>query len=79
MTREMILAEVTRILRDKIQVRSPIEWDSHLINDLELDSLNQLALVVELENHFQVSFEPGDEAGIQTVRDVVSLVARLRA
>jgi hypothetical protein len=46
-----------------------------VLHDLQLDSIQQLTLVVELENHFEVCFDPGDESGIETVHDVMDLVA----
>jgi len=43
---------------------------------LQLDSLKQLTLVVELENHFRVRFDSGDEEGLETVGDIVRLIGR---
>ena len=51
-----------------------VELKTDLGRDLQLDSLAQLTLVVELENHFRVCFEPGDEEGVATIADVVRLV-----
>ncbi len=71
-----ILDGVRQVLRAKLDVERPIETDTNLFSDLEIDSLQQLTLVVELENHFRVCFDPGDEVGIDTVADVVGVIRR---
>ena len=72
--RQDILRQVQAILRDKLRVKEPVHLQTDLLGDLRLDSVNQLALVVELENHFRICFDPGDEAGVTTINDVVGLV-----
>lgn len=71
-----ILSGVREVLRDRLRLPAQVEPGTHLLRDLRLDSIQQLTLVVELENHFLVCFEPGDEADIHTVADVVALVRR---
>ena len=41
-----------------------------------LDSVQRLTLVVAIEDHFEVIFEPEDDDGIETIDQVVALVAR---
>ena len=74
MSKEQILDGVRTVLREKLEVRHAIEPHTDLFADLELDSLQQLTMVVELENHFRVCFDPGEEVGITTVSDVVTVV-----
>ncbi len=74
MNEQQILADVRQILRDKLGVRRPVEPQTQLFDDLELDSLQQLALVVELENHFRICFSPGEEVGVTSVADLVAVV-----
>ena len=76
MTQQQILEGVRQVIRDHLQVSSRVTDETHLIDDLQLDSLKQLTLVVELENHFRVRFDSGDEEGLETVGDVVRLVDR---
>ncbi len=40
-----------------------------------LDSMQRLALVVAVEDHFAIAFEPEDEEAAQTLADVERLVA----
>jgi acyl carrier protein len=75
MEREAILAEVLRVFDDHLSIRDVSET-THLFHDLKLDSIQQLTLVVELENKFQLRFEETDETGIATVRDVVDVLSR---
>ena len=76
MTQREILEGVREVIRDHLQLSSPVTNETHLFRDLQLDSLKQLTLVVELENHFRVRFDSGDEEGLETVGDIVRLIGR---
>lgn len=76
MYRHDILEGIRAVVEQHLGMRAELREDTHLLADLELDSLQQLTLVVELENHFQVCFEDGDELGLATVRDVIHLIDR---
>jgi acyl carrier protein len=73
--RRAILEGVREVFAEQLQIHDLSE-ETHLLRDLKLDSLQQLTLVVELENRFRVAFGDGDEAGIESVRDVVDLLER---
>lgn len=75
MERGAILEGVRQVFAQHLSIHDLSE-ETHLLQDLKLDSLQQLTLVVELENRFCVAFGDGDEAGIERVGDVVSLLAR---
>jgi len=74
MTHADILTQVRRIFAERLDVRDAIDAQTDLLADLQLDSLKQLSLIVELENHFRICFDPGDETGISTVGSVVELI-----
>ena len=76
MTEHQILEGVREVIRDHLQMQSPVGNKTHLFHDLKLDSLKQLTLVVELENHFRVRFDAEDEEGLETIGDVVRLIDR---
>jgi acyl carrier protein len=82
MTEHQILEGVRQVIREHLQVHAPVEQveqverETDLFRDLQLDSLKQLTLVVELENHFRVRFDAGDEEGLATVGDLVRLIER---
>ncbi len=44
-----------------------------------LDSVQRLTLVVAIEDHFAICFDPEDEEGASTLDEVVALVAKKRA
>lgn len=76
MTEHQILEGVREVIRQELRVDAPVTPDTNLVRDLELDSLKQLTLVVELENRFRVRLELGDEEGLETLQDVVRLIHR---
>lgn len=76
---EEILSGVERLAREKLEWRGELEPGMRLVEDLELDSMRNLALAIEIENHFRIRLEEEDEAAIETVGDLVELIARKRA
>ena len=40
-----------------------------------LDSMNRLALMVEIEDHFLIAFEPEEEDSIENFEDLVQCIA----
>jgi acyl carrier protein len=42
-----------------------------------LDSIQRLSLVVSIEDHFEVCFEPEDDEGIRTLGEAIDAVVRL--
>jgi acyl carrier protein len=75
MDRERILEGVREVFAEHLRIEEVAE-ETHLLRDLKLDSIQQLTLVVELENRFQIALGQGDEAGIERVGDVVDLLER---
>jgi acyl carrier protein len=73
--RSEILEGVRRVFAEELEIHD-LEEHTHLLRDLNLDSIQQLTLVVELENRFRVAFGEGDEVGIESVGDVVDLLER---
>ncbi|MDD0852928.1 phosphopantetheine-binding protein [Halobacteriovorax sp. GB3] len=68
---------VEKILKNECLVDSSLEISkqSKLIDDLFLDSINQLTLLSSLENHFQMVIEDTFDPP-QTVGDIVSLIKK---
>ena len=73
MKEERILDGIRQAVRE-LEVPYPVELDTHVLNDMELDSLQLIALVVEVENRFRVCLEPEDEARIATIGDLVDVI-----
>ncbi len=76
MTRAGIFARLQRIVRDTLGDAAPITPETDLLGDLQLDSVKQLELIVEIENAFEICFEPEEEHGLATVADVVAAVEK---
>lgn len=75
-----ILDGIRHVASTRLDLDHEILPSTDLVADLELDSLQQLTLVVELENHFRICFEPEDEQGVATVRDLMNVIdARRKA
>jgi len=71
---ESVLDVVRRVLRDECAVDAPITPDTHLTRDLALESIGQLTLLVELENHYRRTLEDTPDDPPETVGDVVRMV-----
>ena len=74
MDRAGVLHDVQKVLEEHLTIVD-VDETTHLFKDLELDSIQQLTFVVEIENHFKICFDEGDEAGIGTIGDVVDAVS----
>ena len=62
--------------REKLAWEGELQSEMRLIEDLELDSLRNLTLAIEIENHFRIHLEEEDEESIVTVGDLVAVVVR---
>ena len=76
MSDEQILEGIRAVAAEHLDHEGEIALQTPLAQALELDSVRQLTLVVELENHFDVCLEEGDEDGIETVADLVAVLQR---
>ena len=74
MDRATVLRDVRQVLEEHLRI-ADVDEATHLFRDLELDSIQQLTFVVEIENHFKICFDEGDEAGIETIGDVVDMIS----
>jgi 8-amino-7-oxononanoate synthase len=74
--RAQALAELVRVARDELGVTGPIEPDTSLRADLNLDSMGLMILAGAMEDRFGISFEGADSSGIDTVADLLSFVER---
>jgi acyl carrier protein len=72
----LILEGIAEVVRQRLDWKGPLTMDMRLVEDLRLDSVRLLTLAAEVENRFRVLLDEADEAGIQTVADLVALVRR---
>ncbi|MEM7050279.1 MAG: acyl carrier protein [Acidobacteriota bacterium] len=73
---EAILADITKVAQEHLQWKGALQPEMRLVEDLGLDSLRLLTLAVEIENRFRILLDDGDEAGIETVSDLIAIVQR---
>jgi acyl carrier protein len=71
---ETLLQGIRQVAAEHLQHQDPISPQTRLVQAMALDSIRMLTLVVELENHFKVMLEEGDEEGIETVRDLMQVL-----
>lgn len=77
MTTEEALDLVRRVLCAEFEFESDeITGSAHLVDDLDLDSVDAVALAVRLEEEADVELTEDELRGLRTVRDVVALVER---
>jgi len=80
MNRCEILEGIAAVAREHLDFQGELAEDQHLVEDLTLDSIRLLTLAAEVENRFRVALDAEDEAGIETVGDLVDVLeAKLAA
>ena len=71
-----IIDGITEVARQPLGWKGSLSPEMRLVEDLELDSIKTLTLALEVENHFKVCLD--EEAGIQTVGDLVAIIRELQ-
>ena len=73
MTDEHILEGIRAVLNE-LEVKCVVSSETHVREDLDLDSLQRIALVIGVENRFRVVLGPEDEEQINRVGDLVDVI-----
>ena len=68
---EEISNTVSKIIKEELG--NEIELSSKNISE-ELDSMQQLSLVVAIEDHFEICLDPEDEQRVETLQDLTRLI-----
>lgn len=77
-SREQVLADVKQIVAESAGMPAEQIRETHtLLTDLGCDSLEIVEIVMEVEEHFDVSVPDGLEEEIRTVGDIADGVLRL--
>ncbi|MEC7946011.1 MAG: acyl carrier protein [Myxococcota bacterium] len=74
MTPGEIRASIEDIVRTELRTDMPLPDDAVLAE--HLDSIRRLSLVVAIEDHFEICFEPEDDEAARTLDDVVRIVTQ---
>ena len=74
-SKDQILRWVVDTLKSEFQLREEdLRPQAHLIDDLDLDSIDAVDLAVNVEQDLGLSLTEGELKSIQTVQDVVDLI-----
>ena len=73
MNPDQILDEVILLAHRELNISQLPAPEAPL--DEHLDSMQRLGLVVAIEDHFQVAFEPEDDEEAKTLEDVVRILS----
>jgi len=77
-TKEEIYQKITEVLEDLFEIDpQQISLESHLYEDLDIDSIDAVDLVVELKKITGKKIGPDDFKSVRTVQDVVEAVVNL--
>jgi len=72
-------AELRRLVAKSLGVSDDIVLDTSSLRDLGVNSLDLVVLVMSIEEHFRVEFEPSDLERLRTFADLARRVAELTA
>jgi len=53
-----------------------IRMDSHLVNELNINSANLVDIILDVEDEFDITLENADMDAMQTVRDAMELISK---
>ena len=78
---EEIVARLVNYLGEHLEraPKSPIGVDSHLVKDLNLDSIQSFEMVADLEDHYEVAIPLDAMNDLKTVGDLAKVIASLLA
>ena len=76
MTDAALREGIAHVARTHLGFEGELTDATPLVEALRLDSVRLLTLVAELENHFAVLLEDGDEADIACVGDLVAVLRK---
>ncbi len=76
--RQEIRQQIEGIATSEFGWRGALAEEMRIQTDLGLDSLRAMALIVEIENRFEIVLEPEDEARLETIGDLIDLVIERR-
>ncbi len=75
---DAILNDVIKLLSQFIKQDIEITESQHLMRDLELDSVMVMELMMELEDHFDISIPLNSLPDVNTVLDLATEISKLK-
>jgi acyl carrier protein len=72
---DMTFGKIKEIIIDQLQAdESSITLETHLMKDLEADSLDAVEIIMAIEDEFEIEVPDEAAEGFQTVGDIVKFV-----
>ncbi|MEU1209675.1 meromycolate extension acyl carrier protein AcpM [Nocardia sp. NPDC005825] len=79
-TQEEIVTGIAEIVEEVTGIdASEVTLEKSFVEDLEIDSLSQVEIAVQLEDRYSVKVPDEDLAGLRTVGDAVAYVQKMEA
>lgn len=75
---ESVISDVIPILRKFTKPDTVITEDSYLMRDLELDSVKVMELMMEIEDHFDISIPLNALPDVNSVAELAAEIAKLK-
>jgi len=76
---DVIKSELINLLKQFTKTDIEITESLHIMNDLDLDSVLVMELMMELEDHFDISIPLNALPDVNTVADLISEVSKLKS
>ena len=73
-----IKSELISLLKRFTNTELEITESLHIMNDLDLDSVRVMELMMELEDHFDISIPLNSLPDVNTVADLTSEISKLK-
>jgi acyl carrier protein len=77
-TSEAVLREIVRILQPSSRGGRPVTLETHIAQDLDIDSLKVMDVMMELEEKFNISIPLNLIPQFETVKDIVDTVEKIK-
>ena len=71
----MILEKIKAIIAEQLGVEEEdVKVETHLMKDLEADSLDAVEIIMAIEDEFDIEVPDEDAEKFQTVKDIISYI-----
>jgi acyl carrier protein len=77
--RECIESKVKEVLAEYFGItEEQVHPESHIYNDLGADSLDQVDVIMQCEEYFDIDIPDEEEAKIQYVKELIDVIEKLK-
>lgn len=72
-----VLDEIRALVSKNLGVdEAQVKAESNLVADLGADSLDAVELIMEIEDHFDISINEEDAQNLETVQDIIDYIEK---